>query len=39
LAESEEFQTLERLELEERQAAYRRSRENSAQLELFKIEA
>ncbi len=39
LAALEDFQNLERLELEERQAAYRRGRENSAQLELFKIEA
>lgn len=39
LAENTDFQELERLELEERQAAYRRGRENSMQLELFKIEA
>lgn len=38
LAEDERFQELERLELEERQAAYRRGKENSAQLELFKTE-
>ena len=36
LAEDERFQELERLELEERQAAYRRRSENSAQLDLFK---
>lgn len=39
LADNERFQELERLELEERQAAYRRGKENSAQLELFKLDA
>ena len=36
LNESPEFLELQRLELEERQESYRRSRENRNQLELFK---
>jgi len=36
LNESSEFLELQRLELEERQESYRRSRENKNQLELFK---
>jgi hypothetical protein len=36
LAETDEFRELERLELEEKQATYRRTKENRNQLDLFR---
>jgi hypothetical protein len=36
LAESEEFQELEQLELQEKQAAYARTKQNRQQLDMFR---
>lgn len=36
LTDNEEYRELERLELEERQASYRRGKENKSQLDLFR---